>query len=89
MPTAAEAGLPGYETNNWHGIFVATGTPAPVIARLERALRNGIAAPATRQRLVALGVDPRGTGAEELATFWDEQFRIWIPIIRASGATAE
>lgn len=89
VPTAAEAGLPGYETNNWHGIFVATGTPAPVIARLERALRNGIAAPATRQRLVSLGVDPRGTGAEELATFWDEQFRIWIPIIRASGATAE
>lgn len=89
VPTAAEAGLPGYETNNWHGIFVATGTPAPVIARLERALRNGIAAPATRQRLISLGVDPRGTGAEELATFWDEQFRIWIPIIRASGATAE
>lgn len=89
VPTAAEAGLPGYETNNWHGVFVATGTPAPVIARLERALRNGIAAPATHQRLVSLGVDPRGTGAAELATFWDEQFRIWIPIIRASGATAE
>ncbi|WP_188969589.1 Bug family tripartite tricarboxylate transporter substrate binding protein [Neoroseomonas lacus] len=89
VPTAAEAGLPGYETYNWHGVFVATGTPAPIIARLERALRNAIAAPATRQRLIALGVDPRGTGAEELATFWDEQFRIWIPIIRASGATAE
>ena len=89
VPTAAEAGLPGYETNNWHGVFVATGTPTPVIARLERALRNGIAAPATHQRLVSLGVDPRGTGAAELATFWDEQFRIWIPIIRASGATAE
>ena len=89
VPTAAEAGLPGYETNNWHGVFVATGTPAPIVARLERALRNAVAAPVTRQRLVDLGVEPRGSGAEETATFWDEQFRIWIPIIRASGATAE
>lgn len=89
VPTAAEAGLPGYETYNWHGVFVAAGTPAPIVARLEDALRRAIAAPATRQRLIALGVDPRGTGAEELATFWDEQFRLWIPIIRASGATAE
>ncbi|MEO3474624.1 tripartite tricarboxylate transporter substrate binding protein [Roseomonas sp. CAU 1739] len=89
VPTAGEAGLPGYETSNWHAVFVATGTPAPIVARLERALRNAVAAPAMHQRLVDLGVDPRGTGAEELATFWDEQFRIWIPIIRASGATAE
>ena len=89
VPTAAEAGLPGYETNNWHGVFVATGTPAPIVARLERALRNAVAAPVMRQRLVDLGVEPRGSGAEETATFWDEQFRIWIPIIRASGATAE
>ena len=89
VPTAAEAGLPGYETSNWHAIFVTTGTPAPIIARLERALHNAVESPATRQRLVGLGVDPRGTGAAELATFWDEQFRFWIPIIHASGATAE
>ena len=30
VPTAAEAGLPGYETKNWHGVFGATGTPAPI-----------------------------------------------------------
>jgi tripartite-type tricarboxylate transporter receptor subunit TctC len=89
VPTAEEAGLPGYESYNWHGVFVASATPVPAIRRLEAALRAAIAAPATRQRLVALGVEPRGDGAEELATFWDEQFRVWIPIVRASGATAE
>lgn len=88
VPTAEEGGLPGYETYNWHAIFVATGTPALIVARLERALRNAIASPTTRGRLVELGVEPRGTGAAELETFWDDQFRIWIPIIRASGATA-
>ncbi|NMJ40175.1 tripartite tricarboxylate transporter substrate binding protein [Roseomonas sp. JC162] len=88
VPTAEEGGLPGYETYNWHAIFVASGTPAPIVARLERALRNAIASPTTRGRLVELGVEPRGTGAADLEAFWDDQFRIWIPIIRASGATA-
>jgi tripartite-type tricarboxylate transporter receptor subunit TctC len=88
VPTAEEGGLPGYETYNWQAIFVATGTPAPIVARLERALRNAIASPTTRGRLVELGVEPRGTGAADLEAFWDDQFRIWIPIIRASGATA-
>ena len=88
VPTAQEAGLPGYETYNWHAVFVATGTPAPIVARLERALRTAVAAPATRTRLVDLGVEPIGAGAVELERFWDEQFGIWIPIIRASGATA-
>jgi tripartite-type tricarboxylate transporter receptor subunit TctC len=89
LPTAEEAGLPGYETYNWHAVFVATGTPAPQVARLERALRAAVAAPATRGRLVELGVEPLGAGAAELERFWDAQFATWIPIIRASGATAD
>lgn len=89
IPTAQEAGLSGYETYNWHAVFVATGTPAPIIARLERAVRHAVTAPQGRQRLTELGVAPSGAGAEELARFWDEQLGIWVPIIRASGATAE
>jgi tripartite-type tricarboxylate transporter receptor subunit TctC len=89
VPTAEEAGLPGYETYNWHAVFVAAGTPAPRVARLERALRAAVAAPATRARLVELGVEPLGAGAAELERFWDAQFATWIPIIRASGATAD
>ena len=89
VPTAQEAGLPGYETYNWHAVFVVTGTPAPVVARLERAVRHAVTAPAGRQRLTDLGVNPSGAGAAELERFWDQQLGIWIPIIRASGATAE
>ncbi|MFC7539995.1 hypothetical protein ACFQU2_11760 [Siccirubricoccus deserti] len=40
-------------------------------------------------RLTAAGVEPRGDGAAALAAFWDKQFALWIPIIRASGATAD
>lgn len=89
VPTAAEAGLPGYETYNWHGVFAAAPTPAPVIARLERAARAAATSGATHRRLVEVGVDPRGSSAAEFASFWDEQLRLWIPIVRSSGATAD
>ena len=89
VPTAAEAGLPSYESTNWHALFVAAGTPAPLVARLEAAARAAVASPATNRRLVEAGVDPRGTSAAELETFWDAEMKRWLPIVRASGATVE
>jgi tripartite-type tricarboxylate transporter receptor subunit TctC len=87
VPTAQEAGLPGYETYNWHGVFAHAATPAPIMARLEAAgiaaVRSGAA------RLTAAGVEPSGDGAAAFAGFWDKQLALWIPIIRASGATAD
>lgn len=89
VPTAAEAGLPGFESTNWHAVFVAAGTPAAVVARLEAAVRAAVAAPAVNRRLIEVGVEPRGTGAAELETFWDAQMAFWLPIVRSSGATVE
>jgi tripartite-type tricarboxylate transporter receptor subunit TctC len=89
VPTAAEAGLPGYETYNWHGVFAAAATPAAMVARLERAARAAATTGATHRRLVEVGVDPRGSSAAELASFWDAQLALWIPIVRSSGATAD
>lgn len=89
VPTAAEAGVPGYETYNWHAIFATRGTPAPVVARLEQAGVAAVRAPHIRQRLVQGGVEPRGAPGAELAPFWDQQLALWLPIIRASGAAAD
>lgn len=89
VPTAAEAGLPGYETYNWHAVFAAAGTPSAIVARLERAARAAVASSATNRRLVENGVEPRGTSAAELEAFWDAQMKIWVPIVRSSGATVE
>jgi tripartite-type tricarboxylate transporter receptor subunit TctC len=90
VPTATEAGLPGYETYNWHAVFAPATVPAGVVPRLESAAQAAAAAgTATHRRLVEVGVEPRGSTAAELASFWDEQLRLWIPIVRSSGATAE
>ena len=89
VPTTAEAGLPGYETYNWHGVFAPAAVPAPLRARLEAATLAALRTPALQRRLMEVGVDPRPLGADAFGTFWDEQLALWIPIIRASGATAE
>jgi tripartite-type tricarboxylate transporter receptor subunit TctC len=87
VPTAQEAGVPGYETYNWHGVFANSATPAPILARLEQAaiagIRNG------RERLVTIGVEPRGDGADAFGPFWHQQLALWIPIIRSSGASVD
>ncbi|MBK1659033.1 Bug family tripartite tricarboxylate transporter substrate binding protein [Paracraurococcus ruber] len=87
VPTAAEAGLPGYETYNWHAVFVHAATPAPLRARLEAGMQAAVRAQAVR--LEQAGVEPRPDGAAALAAFWDQQLALWIPIVRSSGATAD
>jgi tripartite-type tricarboxylate transporter receptor subunit TctC len=89
VPTAAEAGLPGYETTNWHAIFATQNTPAAAVARLEVAAMAAVRSPTTRARLIQVGVEPVGGTGAELASFWDAQLALWLPIVRASGATPD
>jgi tripartite-type tricarboxylate transporter receptor subunit TctC len=57
LPTVAEAGVPGYAVTGWNGIFVPTGTPLDVIAKLNREIVAILKAPDVSQRLVGLGFD--------------------------------
>ncbi len=89
VPTAQEAGLPGYETYNWQAVFMPRGTPATVLARLEQAAVQGLKRPAIAARLAEAGMEVRPEGAAALARFWDAQLAQWLPVVRASGATAD
>src|SRR3954451_18451956 len=50
VPTAAEAGLSGYKTYNWHALFAPLGTPEPIIKRVNEALIKGMDTPAARKQ---------------------------------------
>ena len=54
VPTAAEAGLPAFQAQGWNALFAPKGTPEPVIARLNAALRTALASPALQQRFADL-----------------------------------
>jgi tripartite-type tricarboxylate transporter receptor subunit TctC len=55
VPTAAEAGLPDFQIQGWYALFAPKNTPAPVIARLNEALRKGVTNADYQKKLDALG----------------------------------
>ena len=85
VPTAIEQGFADFEIMNIMGVFAATGTPAPIIARLEAAVRAAVATPATARGLRDAGATPAGTTAAEFQRFWEQHLALWLPVVEASG----
>jgi tripartite-type tricarboxylate transporter receptor subunit TctC len=81
LPTVAEAGLPGFEVDLWLGVFAPSGLSAPVLARLNEALKQSLAATDLKAALAKVGVEPRGTSAEQGATFLRAEFDKWKQVI--------
>jgi len=67
LPTMAEAGLPGYETYTWNGIFGPAGMPRPVVELLSRELQAVVAEPDVQAKLKELSATPVGATPEVLA----------------------
>ena len=58
VPTSAEAGLPQFQQQGWNGLFAPKGTPEPIVARLNAALRAAVASDALKKRMDGLGAIP-------------------------------
>ncbi|PIF73630.1 tripartite-type tricarboxylate transporter receptor subunit TctC [Variovorax sp. 54] len=67
VPTAQEAGLPGFVTSGWFGLAAPKGTPQAVIDRLHAVIVEGMARPETRKRLIEAGWMPMGSSPAEAA----------------------
>ena len=67
MPTAAEAGLPGYQLTTWYGVFAPAGTPAAIANRLHADLVKAMQSPETKSKLEGIGAD--GTVSASPAEF--------------------
>lgn len=89
VPTSAEAGLPGYEMATWFGVIAPRGTPAPVVASLNRYLQQVLDDPKTRQRLLDSGIEPAGGDAASFGALIRADYRQWEPVVKASGARVE
>ncbi|MBU8545688.1 MULTISPECIES: Bug family tripartite tricarboxylate transporter substrate binding protein [Roseomonadaceae] len=85
VPTAIEQGFSDFEIMNIMGVFAASGTPAPAIARLEGAIRTAVAKPDLARRLREAGAEPAGSTTAEFQRFWEQQLALWLPVVEASG----
>lgn len=85
MPTVAEAGLPGYEVDNWVGLLAPAGLDPKIAARLHSEILAFLDAPDTRQRLVDLGFEPVGSTPEAFATQLGGDVKKWGEIAERAG----
>ena len=92
LPTAAEAGLPGFEVSVWHGLYAPKGTDAAILNRLSRALQAALREDRLVARFAELGTAPV---SQEQATpefhrrYWQADIAKWRPIIQAAGQYAD
>ena len=85
LPTVAEAGLKGYEANNWNGFFVPAGTPRPIINRLNKELAAALLAADIKDFLFKQGLDAAPGTPEQFAKYMKSEFAKWTKVIQAAG----
>ncbi|TPG48915.1 twin-arginine translocation pathway signal protein [Roseomonas nepalensis] len=88
IPTIAEQGFPGYELNEWNGLYAPARTPAPVVQRLFEASTAALADGTVRQRLEALGAIPVGTDPATFAAYVTAQRAAMADIVRSARIEA-
>ena len=88
IPTIAEQGFPGYELNEWNGLYAPARTPAPVVQRLFEASRAALADETVKQRLEALGAIPVGTDPATFAAYVAAQRAAMAEIVRSAKIEA-
>ena len=81
--------MPGYEINNWYGLFVPAGTPADVIQRLNADTIRAVQRPEVRAKLISAGMEPSWNTPEQFAAYIKSENVKWSKIVRDSGAAAD
>jgi len=88
IPTVDEAGLPGFHISLWWGLWMPKGTPKEVVHKVNAAVMDALADPATQKRIADQGLDiPRREqqSAEALATYQKQEIEKWWPIVKAAN----
>jgi len=86
VPTISEAGVPGYESENWFGMFAPAKTPKQIIARLNEAVVKVVRSPEIQTQFSALGADAIGNSPGEFAAFVRRDMEKYARVVKLSGA---
>ena len=89
VPTASEAGVPGYEATIWLGLMAPKGTPAAVVNRLNAEISKITNNPEVRRAWGAQGTTPMSMGVDEFARYVNDDITKWARIVKLSGAKVE
>jgi len=85
LPTVAEAGLPGFEANNWYGVLVPAGTPRAIVNRLNKDVVAVLNLPDLKDFLFKQGLDAAPSTPEAFAAYIRSEKAQWEKVIKAAG----
>jgi tripartite-type tricarboxylate transporter receptor subunit TctC len=88
LPTLNELGV-DIATGAWFGLFAPAGTNPAIIKKLNETVVSILDEPAIRQKLLGLGADPILMNVQEFTKFVRNDYALWMPIVKASGAKPE
>jgi len=88
LPTVAEA-LPGFEVNNWIGLFAPTGTPADIVRKWNLEVNRIMQGADIKQRLLTEGARFAPNTPDQFSEFVKSEIAKWAPVVKASGARVD
>jgi tripartite-type tricarboxylate transporter receptor subunit TctC len=86
VPTLVEAGLSGYPDESWMGLVAPAGTPAPIVDRLNGAIKEALRSPEARAAFTNIGFEPRPGSTQEFAARIAGDSEKWAAVIALTGA---
>ncbi|MFL6807237.1 MAG: Bug family tripartite tricarboxylate transporter substrate binding protein [Xanthobacteraceae bacterium] len=89
VPTVAEAGLPELEFGSWNGLHVPTGTPKPIIDKLNGAVAKARNLADVQTRMRDVGLEPEGGTPAEFGEFVRRDVERWGRIVKETGMKME
>lgn len=88
VPTIAEAGVPGYEVMQWHGLLVPAKTPRDIVNVVEKETRQVMSMQSVKDTLSSQGFDPVSDGPSEFAQLLKLEVVKWSKVVRDTRARA-
>lgn len=89
VPTLAEAGVSGFEMSTWYGMFVTTGTPPDVLARLQTELAKILKMPDIQAKLKGLGGETGSISPEQFSQLNRQEFDRFGDLIKKANIKLE
>jgi tripartite-type tricarboxylate transporter receptor subunit TctC len=89
LPTIAESGFPGYETDNWYGVVAPAKTPRAIVNRLNTELTRALLAADIKEALLKQGLEVAPGTPEAFGKYMRSEYYKWGKLIREAGIQAQ
>jgi tripartite-type tricarboxylate transporter receptor subunit TctC len=89
VPTVEEAGVPGYESTLWFGLLTSAAVPRALVEKISADVGRVLASPATRERWLPIGIEPRPTTPAGFDQLLAEEIKVFTQIARGANIRAE